>query len=461
MIQQQLQNIANKQREFFLTQASKEITYRIQQLNVLKKVIQDHEKQILEALKFDLHKPETEAYVSEIAPVLQEIECMLKHVKSWSKPQKVRTPFILFPGSSYIYAEPCGSILIIAPWNYPFQLSIAPLVGVMAAGNCAVVKPSEMAPHTSRIIAEMMVKHFDPSYLLIVEGEVETTKMLLAQKFDYIFFTGGTHVGKTIMEAAAKQLTPITLELGGKNPCIVDQDTDIEKTARRIAWGKYFNAGQTCLAPDYLVAHVSNKRKLLNQIKATITEFYGNDPFTSPDYARIINERHFARLCALMQKGEVFTGGSTHAESLYIAPTVIDKISWHDKIMEDEIFGPILPVIEYEHLNEVISYLHTRPKPLALYFFSSNKGKQNRILHQVSSGGVSINDTLGHFENKLLPFGGVGESGMGAYHGKASFETFSHKKSVFKRSFFADPRMKYPPYKTPLKYLKKALRFMS
>jgi aldehyde dehydrogenase (NAD+) len=456
----EFENLANRQRDFFFNRGPKEPAFRIQQLKALKKAIEKNEQQILDALKRDLNKPETEAYASEISPVLREIEVALKSIASWARPKRVRTPFLLFPGSSSIYSEPYGSVLIIAPWNYPFQLAMAPLVGAMAAGNCAVLKPSELAPHTSRMMAGLMAESFEPSYIGVVEGGVEATQRLLSQRFDYLFFTGGTAVGKIVMEAASRHLTPVTLELGGKNPCIVDSEVDVVKTARRIVWGKFFNAGQTCLAPDYLAVNARIKKPLLNALKTTIEAFYGGDPSTSPDYARIINPKHFARLSALLQEGDTITGGTTKPDRLYISPTVIDKISWNHKIMEDEIFGPILPVIEYEELGDVITRLQTKPKPLALYFFSNDKGKQDRILHELSSGGVSINDTLAHFENTRLPFGGVGESGMGAYHGKSSFETFSHKRSVFKRSFLADPRMKYPPYKTPLKYLKKVLKLL-
>ena len=461
MNQKQLLNIVNKQHDFFFAGTPKEITFRVKQLNILKKAIEENEDKILEALELDLGKPAIEAYTTEIAIALHEIDYALKKIKSWAKPKKVRTPFMLFPGSSYIYPEPYGSVLIIGPWNYPFQLAMSPLVGAMVAGNCSVVKPSEVAPETSRIIANIIREYFDPLYIAVVEGGVEETQMLLSQKFNYIFFTGGTNVGKIIMEAAAKQLTPVTLELGGKNPCIIDEDIDIEKTSRRIIWAKYLNAGQTCIAPDYLLIQKNIKSKLLLSIKTIIEGFYGKDPFKSPDYARIINEKHYFRLSELLKEGDIIIGGATKPDSLYIAPTVIDNISWNNKIMGEEIFGPILPVIEYEDLNKVISLLHTKPKSLALYFFSKNKSKQEKILKEVSSGGACINDALGHIMNNKLPFGGVGDSGMGAYHGKASFDTFSHRKSVLKRSFFVDPQMKYPPYKTPLKYLKKVLKFIS
>jgi aldehyde dehydrogenase (NAD+) len=459
--QKDVEDIASQQRDFFFSRGPKELAFRVQQLKALREVIEKNEQHILDALKQDLRKPETEAYVSEIAPVIKEIDWALKHLGSWVKPKKVKTPFLLFPGSSHIYSEPYGSVLIIAPWNYPFQLAMVPLVGAMAAGNCTVLKPSELAPHTSQTIAELMTSYFEPSYIAVVEGGVESTQHLLSQKFDYLFFTGGTAVGKIVMEAAARHLTPVTLELGGKNPCIIDSEVDIAKTARRIVWGKFFNAGQTCLAPDYLAVHTRIKKPLLDAVKTTIEAFYGTDPSMSSDYARIINQKHFTRLSALLKEGEIIVGGKTDPKHLYIAPSIIDKISWNSKIMEDEIFGPILPVIEYGDFGEVITHLRTKPKPLASYFFSRVKRNQEMILHELSSGGVSINDTFGHFENMRLPFGGVGDSGMGAYHGEASFDTFSHKKSVFRRSFLADPSMKYPPYKTPLKYLKKTLKFLS
>lgn len=459
MIQQQLQTIANKQKVFFFAGATKEIPFRIKQLEILKKAIINNEGKILNALKLDLGKPETEAYVSEISPVLKEIDLAIKNIKKWNKPQKVPTPLMLFPASSYIYKEPYGCVLIIGPWNYPLELLFRPLIGSISAGNCSVVKPSEASPSCSRVIANIIKENFVSSYIAVVEGGAEETQMLLSQKFDYIFFTGGTYVGKIIMAKAAESLIPVTLELGGKSPCIVDENVDIKVAAQRIVWGKFFNAGQSCIAPDYLLAHKSIKKKLLENIKTIIKEFYGEDPVKSKDYARIINERHFLRLSDLLKEGDIMIGGANNKGELYIAPTVIDNISWNSKIMEDEIFGPILPVIEYENLDEIISILYKKPKPLALYFFSKDKRKQKKILKQTSSGGVSINDVMAHIQNANLPFGGVGDSGMGAYHAKASFDTFSRNKSAIRRSFFEN-KMKYPPYKTPLKYLKKVMKII-
>lgn len=459
MNQQQYQKITDEQKSFFFAGATKEISFRVKQLKILRKAIESAEAEILKALRLDLGRSETESYVSEIASILKEINFALKNVKKWNKPKKARTPFMLFPASSYIYQEPYGRVLIIGPWNYPFELLFMPLIGSITAGNCSVVKPSEMAPNCSRVIASTIKKNFDQSYIAVAEGGAAETQALLEQRFDYIFFTGGTRVGKIIMESAAKHLTPITLELGGKCPCIVDKEIDMKTTARRIAWGKFFNAGQTCVAPDYLLVHKFVKNELLKNIKTVIKEFYGEDSSRSKDYGRIINERHFSRLSELLNEGNVIIGGNVNKNNLYIAPTVIDNISWNSKIMEDEIFGPILPVIEYENLDEIISILYKKPKPLALYFFSKDKYKQEKILKQTSSGGVSINDTMAHIENTNLPFGGVGDSGVGAYHGKASFDTFSRNKSVVKRSFFEN-KMKYPPYKTPLKYLKKVMRII-
>lgn len=461
MSRDELQNIAKKQCRFFLSGKTKEISFRIQQLNILKRAIEKNEARILDALHQDLGKAETEAYTSDIAQVLQEIGFALDHIHKWAKPKKTGTPFLLFPASSCICPEPHGVVLIIGAWNYPFQLTLSPLVAAMAAGNCAVVKPSENAPSTSMVIAAMLKESFVPEYISAIEGGAEETQALLAQHFDYLFFTGGTRTGKIIMEAAAKHLTPVTLELGGKNPCIVDGDCNVEVAARRIAWGKFLNAGQTCVAPDYLMVHASVKHSLLEQLQACINSFYGADPFTSPDYGRIVNDRHFSRLTSLLHGCNIVIGGQTNREQRYIAPTVVDNISWDHPVMGEEIFGPIMPVLEYEDLDDVIEILKPKPKPLALYFFSNDKTRQEKVLQKLSSGGICINDTLAHLLNQNLPFGGVGDSGIGAYHGKFGFDTFTHYKAVVKRAVWADPKIKYPPYKTPLKYLKTAMKLMS
>ncbi len=440
-----ISEMLQQQRQFFSTGATKDIAFRITQLKTLKRAIEEQKHVILQGLKADLHKPEFEAYGAEIF-VLKEINQALKNLRSWTKPKKAAITIEQFPATAYLYPEPLGVVLIISAWNYPFQLMISPLIGALAAGNCAILKPSEIAPHTSGVLAEIITKYFPPNYIAVIEGGVDTTQQLLAQKFDHIFFTGGTAVGKIVMTAAAQNLTPVTLELGGKSPCIIDADVDIEHTARRIAWGKFLNAGQTCIAPDYLLVHEKVKPALLVSLQKCLREFYGEHPKQSPDYARIINRRHFQRLVNLMSAGEICVGGETNLDELYIAPTVIDLVSWQDPIMQEEIFGPILPVIEYSEINQAIAMVNARPKPLVLYFFSRNHNLQQRVLQETSSGGVCLNDTMLQFISSSLPFGGIGDSGIGGYHGKASFDTFTHYKSVLHRSFFLDFKWRYAPY---------------
>jgi aldehyde dehydrogenase (NAD+) len=448
-------DIIRQQRQFFATGKTKDVDFRIEQLKHLKSAIASNQSRIVDAVKADLNRPEYEAYF-EIAAIA-EVNYAIKNVKSWAKPKKVPTSIDQFPASARIYPEPLGVVLIIGPWNYPFQLMISPLVGAIAAGNCAILKPSEIASHTSEVVADMISKTFDPAYICAIEGGVETSKQLLAEKFDHIFFTGGTKIGKIVMEAAAKHLTPVTLELGGKSPCIVDSDIQIEYTAKRIAWGKFINAGQTCIAPDYLLVDKKVKPALMQAIKAALHEFYGDDPHQSPDYSRIINQHHFGRLSEFIKDGEIVAGGQTNAEDRYIAPTVIDKVSWDSPVMQDEIFGPILPVLEYEELGDAIAQINARPKPLALYLFSKDKEKQQRLLRETSSGGVCINDTVMQVGVTTLPFGGVGDSGIGSYHGKASFDTFSHQKSVLQKSFLFDLKWRYAPYLGKLDLIKKII----
>lgn len=448
-------DMIGQQRQFFATGKTKDVDFRIEQLKNLKSAIVSNQSRIVDAVKADLNRPEYEAYF-EIAAIA-EVNYAIKHVKSWAKPKKVPTSIDQFPASARIYPEPLGVVLIIGPWNYPFQLMISPLVGAIAAGNCAILKPSEIASHTSEVVTDMIAKTFDPAYIVAVEGGVETSQQLLAEKFDHIFFTGGTKIGKIVMAAAAKHLTPVTLELGGKSPCIVDSDIQVEYTARRIAWGKFINAGQTCIAPDYLLVDKKVKPDLMQAIKAALHEFYGDDPQKSPDYSRIINQHHLGRLAEFIKDGEIVAGGQTNAEDRYIAPTVIDKVSWDSPVMQDEIFGPILPVLEYEELSEAIAQINARPKPLALYLFSKDKDKQERVLRETSSGGVCINDTVMQVGVTTLPFGGVGDSGTGSYHGKASFDTFSHQKSVLQKSFLLDLKWRYAPYLGKLDLIKKII----
>jgi acyl-CoA reductase-like NAD-dependent aldehyde dehydrogenase len=455
LTQAPVKDIIRQQREFFATGKTKDVEWRIEQLKRLKQAIVDDQEAIVNAVKADLGRPDFEAYF-EIAAI-SEINYALKHLKSWVKPKKVATSIDQFPASAKIYPEPLGVVLIISPWNYPFQLMISPLTGAIAAGNCAVLKPSEVAANTSRVIADIIQKTFDPAYIAVVEGGVETSQQLLEEKFDHIFFTGGTAIGKIVMQAAAKHLTPVTLELGGKSPCIVDSDVDLKYAAKRITWGKYLNAGQTCIAPDYLLVDRRIKSELLTEIQKCVGEFYGDDPAQSPDYARLISRRHFERLEPLLKDGEIVIGGQTKPEEKYIAPTVMDQVSWESPVMQEEIFGPILPVLEYTDLKEAIAQINARPKPLALYIFSKDKQKQEQVLQETSSGGVCINDTVMQVGVSTLPFGGVGDSGIGSYHGKASFDTFSHYKSVLKKGFRFDPNWRYPPYKDKLSLLKRII----
>lgn len=455
--QASIADVVEKKRSFFLTGQTKNIKFRLEKLKKLKAAVTLHERAIIQTLKADLGRPEVEAFTSEIVLVNKEIEYAIKHLKTWSKPKNTKVPWQLLPASASIYPEPLGVILIIGAWNYPFQLNILPLIGAIAAGNCALIKPSEYAPHTSCLLGEIIGKIFNEDYISIIEGDVKISQQLLAQKFDHIFFTGSAPVGKIVMAAAAKNLTPITLELGGKSPCIVDIDADIQKTARRITWGKFSNAGQACIAPDYLLVHSDIKLQLLENIKKSIQEFYSANPASSPDYGRIINQKQFDRLVKLLSYGEIIIGGEINREQLYIAPTIIDGISWQDAPMLSEIFGPILPVLTYENITEAIAKINSQPKPLALYLFSQNKRLHKRILEEISCGGVCFNDTLLQYCVPTLPFGGVGNSGMGNYHGKAGFDTFSHYKSVLHKPFLLASKLLYPPYKDKLDLLKKIL----
>lgn len=446
--------LVKKQRDFFQTERTKDLSFRINALETLRQMIKESEGDIISALKDDLNKSEFDAYSTEIGIVLEEIRFTLKNVEKWARPRRVKTPLTHAGSRSYIYPEPYGVVLIISPWNYPFQLAIAPLIGAIAAGNCAILKPSELTPNTSKLLARLVKDYFQEEHIAVVEGGVETSQMLLSEKFDYIFFTGSVPVGKIVMEAASKHLTPVTLELGGKSPCIVHEDANLKLAAKRIAWGKFMNGGQTCIAPDYLYVHRSKSAEFLNQLKVTIKELYGEAPLENKNLTKIVSERHFKRLEAFMKDGSVFTGGGSSLEQLKIEPTVLTGITWDDPIMEDEIFGPILPVLEYDDLAEVIKEIRQRPKPLALYLFSENRTLHDRVLGSVSFGGGCINDTVYHITSPYLPFGGVGSSGTGAYHGKGSFDTFSHEKSVLKQTTMFDIPIRYPNFKNGLKYIK-------
>ncbi|NEP15539.1 MAG: aldehyde dehydrogenase [Leptolyngbya sp. SIO4C1] len=439
-----IQSILQAQRAFFQTGQTQSIEFRLAQLQRLQQAIVEHQAEIVEAARADLGRPEFEAYF-EIAS-LNEVKKALKQLKRWAKPRRVLPSIEQFPACAWVRPEPLGVVLIIGPWNYPFQLMISPLVGAIAAGNCAILKPSEHAPQTAHVVAKLIRSAFEERYVAVVEGGVEVSQQLLAERFDHIFFTGGKAIGKIVMEAAAKHLTPVTLELGGKSPCLVDDDIDLDQTAKRIIWGKFINAGQTCIAPDYLLVKQAIKPTLVAALQQAIHTFYGDRPAESPDYGRIINQRHFERLQTYLSDGTTVAGGESNPQTRYIAPTLLDNVGWDDPVMQEEIFGPILPILAYDRLEDAIAQISARPKPLALYLFSRDQEKQQQVLHSTSSGGVCVNDTVMHIAVPGLPFGGVGESGMGSYHGKAGFDTFSHHKSILKRAFWLDPGWRYAPY---------------
>lgn len=449
------------QRQFFNSKVTLSYSFRMEQLKKLRNLIVDNERAILDALHADLRKSDFEGYGTEVGFCLGEIDHTIKHLKSWMKPKRVATPLFHSIGSSHLYSDPFGVTLIISPWNYPFQLLIAPLIGAICAGNTAILKPSELAPNTSKLIDELISKNFNPEYIAVVLGAVEESRALLEERFDYIFFTGGVEIGRYVYQCAAKYLTPVTLELGGKSPCIVDENINLEVASRRILWGKFTNAGQTCVAPDYLLVDEKVKDKLLAKMKIHLKEFFGDDPQLSPDYGRIINERHFDRINRLIDSNKVFTGGKTDKSDLYISPTILENITTDDAVMGQEIFGPVLPVITYKNVNEAIDFVNKNEKPLAFYIFSENKSFSEKILQETSGGGGCINDTLMHLGNANLPFGGVGESGIGAYHGASTFDTFSHKKSVHKKSTITDLKIRYAPYKNNLPILKQLMKWLN
>lgn len=435
-------------RTTFESGRTKSLEWRDEQLSRLADMLRDHADQFTEALRQDLRKSETEAWTTEIGFSIGDIEHQRKHLKQWAKPRRVSLPVAFRPGSARIVPEPKGVVLVVAPWNYPLQLLIAPMAAAIAAGNTVVAKPSEMAPATSSAVASRCAEYLDPAAIRVVEGGVDTATALLEQRYDHILFTGGTRIGKVVMKAAAEHLTPVTLELGGKSPAIVTGDADLEVTARRLVWGKFTNAGQTCVAPDYLLVERGIRDDLVSAMRAAIGEFYGDDPQRSGDLGRIIDDGHFSRLAGLLADdhgGDVVIGGTSDTESRYIAPTVVIDPSDDSAMMADEIFGPILPVLTVDSVDDAITAVNARPKPLALYVFGSDDDAE-RVVLATSSGAVGIDNTLMHVGVPDLPFGGVGPSGMGAYHGQAGFDTFSHLKSVYRRTTKVDPSIVYPPY---------------
>ena len=449
------------QRSLFSTHKTQPVPFRRQQLQQLKASILAASDDILAALKADLGKCETEAYISEIALSISEIDYALKHLSSWTKQRRVSLPVAFWPSRGKVTPEPKGVVLIISPWNYPFQLAIGPLVSAIAAGNCAIIKPSEIAPHTSAVLAQLVASTFEADYIRLIEGDAQTSQALLAEPFDHIFFTGSPAIGKIVMRAAAEHLTPVTLELGGKSPCVVTASADIKTAARRIVWGKCFNAGQTCIAPDYLLVEEGVKDELMGAIAQATTDLFGKDMETSPDYGRIVSDRHFHRLHKLMTEtlaaGHKVIGGHSNPETRYIGLTVIDRLTATAPAMQEEIFGPILPVLTFPKLGEAIAFINQRPKPLALYLFSADAHQQQTVQTQTSTGSLAFNETISQYAIPSLPFGGIGQSGMGAGHGKAGFDTFSHYKSILKNPTWLDIPLRYPPYAGKLPWLKQIL----
>ena len=454
----EIKGLLEKQRAFFKWGKTRNIPFRIRKLKKLYRCIEENEAAIEAALKKDLNKAAFESYETEIGIVLDEIRYVIRHLPQWAAKKWVPTPMMHFLSYSAVYEEPLGVVLILAPWNYPFQLNMMPLIGAIAAGNCAVLKPSEYAVHTAKVVEKIVKEVFSECYVSVISGGQEVSQELLSERFDHIFFTGSPAVGKVVMEAASKYLTPVTLELGGKSPCIVDETADLRLAAKRIIWGKLLNAGQTCIAPDYLLVQQTVKEPLIREMEKYIRKFYGECPEMHSEYPKIINEKHFRRLMHLIEDGRILSGGWVNMKTRQIAPTLIDDVDWNSPVMQEEIFGPILPILTFEDPMEVIPMIDRHPKPLALYLFTKEKAYADSIIGLVSFGGGCINDTMIHIASNRLMFGGTGTSGMGQYHGKYSFETFSHKKSIVRKSNLLDIDLRYPPYRNHLWMLKTILK---
>jgi aldehyde dehydrogenase (NAD+) len=453
-----LQGLFEHQQQFFAAGKTRKPEFRKEALKKLRAAILKHEDELYEALQKDLHKSPFESYASEIGFVLEELRFHLKKLRKWMRPKRVASPITSFPARSVLTYEPLGTVLIIAPWNYPFQLLMAPLIGAISAGNTAIVKPSEIAENTAGVMASLINSTFEKEYIHVVTGGVNVSQTLLQFKFDHIFFTGSPRVGKIVMQAAAKQMVPVTLELGGKSPCIVDETAPLSLTARRIIWGKLLNAGQTCIAPDYLLVHEKVKERLLDALKEAIQKAYGPDARKSPDYPRIITPANVERLAVLIRDAKVVYGGAFDANERYFEPTLLDEVTPDMPVMQQEIFGPVLPVLTFRETDEIVRLVNSRPRPLALYVFSQNKAFRKKIVEEIPAGGVTVNDTLMHIVSNRLPFGGVGNSGMGQYHGFYSFQTFSNAKPVVKRGKWPDVPVRYAPYGKKLKILKYLMR---
>ncbi|MEO8517374.1 MAG: aldehyde dehydrogenase [Flavobacterium sp.] len=430
---------------------------------VLKKLLKNviiHEEEILEALYKDFKKPKFESVLSETSYIISDIRNTIKNLNSWTKPKSVFPSLLNFPSSDYIYSEPYGRVLIISPWNYPFQLAMSPLIAAVAAGNRVTLKPSELTPYTSAIISKIIRETFDVKHVVAVTGDYTIAQDLLQKRWDYIFFTGSVAVGKIVAKAAAEHLTPVTLELGGKNPCIVDETANLPLAAKRIVWGKILNAGQTCIAPDYILVHHGMKTKFVNLLVQEIENALGENPEISEDYARIINLKNWERQLKLIENQRIISGGESNKDGFYLAPTLLDEPNLDSPVMQEEIFGPILPILSYESTSEIEKIISKYEKPLSLYLFSDNSTFIKEVLNKYSFGGGCVNDTVIHFANKRLPFGGVGNSGIGAYHGKLSFDTFSHKKSIVKKGNWLDIPLRYAPYNNKLSLIKRILNWI-
>ena len=436
------------------------INFRKETLTKLLNAILIHENEIIDALYFDFKKPAFEAVLTETGYVISELKETIKNINKWAKPKRVFPSLLNFPSKDYIYKEPYGKVLIISPWNYPFQLALCPLISAFAAGNQVVLKPSELTPKTSEIITKIISKVFDKKNVTVIQGGIEVSQQLLSERWDYIFFTGSVAVGKIVAKAAAENLTPVTLELGGKNPCIIDETANLKLAAKRIVWGKFMNAGQTCIAPDYILIQKNMKSHFVDYMKEEIIKAYGDNPSDSPDFARIINTKNCQRLINMIDQKKVIFGGQNDIKNNYIAPTLIDENSIDSELMKDEIFGPILPIITYEKEKQIDAVISKYEKPLAFYLFSENRTFTKHLIQKHSFGGGCVNDTMVHFSNKRLPFGGVGHSGIGAYHGILSFDTFSHKKSILIKSNLLDLPFRYAPYKGKLATIKKILNWL-
>jgi acyl-CoA reductase-like NAD-dependent aldehyde dehydrogenase len=435
------------------------LKFRKDSLIKLLNVITTHENEIIQALYDDFKKPPFESVLTETSYVISELKDTIKNLHKWANPKMVFPSLLNFPSTDYIYKEPYGKVLVIAPWNYPFQLALCPLISAVAAGNQVVLKPSELTPKTSAIITQIIERTFHVDHVEVKEGGIEVAQKLLSQRWDYIFFTGSIAVGKIVAKAAAEHLTPVTLELGGKNPCIIDETANLKLAAKRIVWGKFINAGQTCIAPDYILIQKDMKSHFMEFMKQEITKAYGKNPELSPDYTRIINTKHWRRLVSMIEENKVFFGGKTNIEDHYIAPTLIDESNTDSLIMQEEIFGPLLPILSYETDADIKNIISKYEKPLALYIFTENQSFAQKIIRKYSFGGGCINDTVVHFSNKRLPFGGVGHSGIGAYHGSLSFDTFSHRKGIVKKANWLDLPMRYAPYQDKLNMIRNLLNW--